>query len=49
MYSLVHIGKENTRLLTLKRNHLKQKPTRKPLPSLEFDERYSHHFLHMIM
>ena len=32
MYSLVHIGKENTGLLKLKRNHLTRKPTRKPLP-----------------
>jgi hypothetical protein len=31
MRSLVHIGKENTGLLTLKRNHLTRKPTRKPL------------------
>ena len=29
MCSLVHIGKENTGLLTLKRNHLALKPTRK--------------------
>ena len=49
MCSLVHIGKENTGLLTLKRNHLTRKPTRKPLPPLEFDECYSHHFLDMIM
>jgi hypothetical protein len=40
MCSLVHIGKENTGLLTLKRNHLARKPTRKPLPPLEFDECY---------
>ena len=35
MCSLVHIGKENTGLLTLKRNHLTWKPTfkhgKKPL------------------
>ena len=43
MCSLVHIGKENTGLLTLKWNHLTRKPTRKPLPPLEFDECYSHH------
>ena len=49
MCSLVHIGKENTGLLTLKRNNLTRKPTRKPLPPLEFDECYSHHFLDMIM
>jgi hypothetical protein len=49
MCSLVHIGKENTGLLTLKRNHLTRKTTRKPLPPLEFDECYSHHFLDMIM
>jgi hypothetical protein len=29
---------ENTGLLTLKWNHLTRKPTRKPLPPLEFDE-----------
>jgi hypothetical protein len=46
---LVHIWKENTGFLTLKRNHLTRKPTRKPLPPLEFDEYYSHHFLDTIM
>ena len=49
MCSLVHIGKENSGFLIFKRSHLTRKPTRKPLPPLEFNECYSHHFLDKII